>query len=202
MGKSKKPPTNTDKHLSTFELFQQFKETNNPNLLVQILDRHQTSITGSIVKLIKDDEDIKDIKQELYFKLVNKLGEQNFTGEQHFGNWIKKVTQNYITDKYFRKKRPETTDEFSTAFVNDFPEIDLKLDFDHVRSCIESLRPAQQMYIELKFFQNMSNKEISAHMNWTDNQTRGTHDRAIKNLKKRLIQTGLGGELTQHLKSE
>ena len=186
--------------MTDLELIKMFQQTKNMNILVSLLDRYERYVVGIAIRLINEAEEIKDIKQELFLKLVEKLGNQQFKSESHVKHWLGRTTKNYIYDKYIRPNHPIATEELPEKFGEFFPQINLELDFEHVKTCIESLRPDQRIYVELKFFGNMENQEISTHMNWPYNKTRGAGDRALRNLKKLLNQTG--ADFSQYFKDE
>ena len=79
-------------------------------------------------------------------------------------------------------------------------QLDLDMDFQHVRDCIEDLSPDQRTYIELRFFGNMQNREISKEMNWAPGKTRSLRDRALPKLRKALGDKGK--ELLNYFKDE
>lgn len=148
-------------------------------------------------------EEVKDIKQEMFFKLkkeLDKVQEEHKRPDKYFKKWLGRVTKNFIYDKYIRPNHPIATETMPEIVEDTFTQLDLDMDFKHVQDCIEDLSPDQRIYIELRFFRNMQNREISKEMNWAPGKTRSLRDRALPKLRKSL--GNRGKELMKYFQNE
>ena len=168
--------------LSDEQLVSRFRETTDMHSLQVLLDRYDRYIAAIALPFLKNDrEEIRDLKQDLFIKLYEKL--QKYEPET-FKPWLGRLVRNHVYDKYVRKIRLEIMEELPEQVAHVIHELDLKLDVQQVLDCLETLRPDQRLYIELAFFGGMKNAEIAEQMDWPINKTRGLYDRALANLRK------------------
>ena len=73
---SKSPTPKDYQQMSDLDLVNLFQQTNDMNILVVLLDRYDRYIVAITIRLIHLAEEIKDIKQDLFIKLAEKLKKQ------------------------------------------------------------------------------------------------------------------------------
>ncbi|MEM8891644.1 MAG: sigma-70 family RNA polymerase sigma factor [Bacteroidota bacterium] len=190
-------------HQSDPELIAYYRKSKDLRILEYLLNKYDRYLASIAISMVKNMEEVKDIKQEMFFKLKKELDkdqEKNKRPDNYFKKWLGRVTKNYIYDKYIRPNHPIATESLPEVVENTMAQLDLDMDFQHVRDCIEDLSPDQRTYIELRFFGNMQNREISKEMNWAPGKTRSLRDRALPKLRKALGDKGK--ELLNYFKDE
>ena len=178
MPQSPKPDEPSDE-----QLLIRFREKNDPQVIVELLDRYDRYVAFIAMPYMAQIRDIRDLKQDLYEKLWFKLQKHE---PNCFQTWYGRLVRNHIYDKYYRKKREDIIEELPERAESTIKELDLSIDFQIVLDRIEDLKPDQRLYIELAFFGGMKNADICEHMGWSATKTRGLYDRSKKNLKKSL----------------
>lgn len=188
---------------SDVELITSYRSSSDLRILEYLLNKYDRYIASIAIPMIKNMEEVKDIKQEMFFKLkkeLDKVQEEHKRPDKYFKKWLGRVTKNFIYDKYIRPNHPIATETMPEIVEDTFTQLDLDMDFKHVQDCIEDLSPDQRIYIELRFFRNMQNREISKEMNWAPGKTRSLRDRALPKLRKSL--GNRGKELMKYFQNE
>ncbi|MEM6801527.1 MAG: sigma-70 family RNA polymerase sigma factor [Bacteroidota bacterium] len=180
-------------HKSDPELLSYYRKSKDLRILEYLLNKYDRYLASIIISMVKNMEELKDIKQEMFFKLKKELDKDQPKEKQpdnYFKKWLGRVTKNYIYDKIIRPNHPIASEILPEKAEDTLSQLDLDIDFQFVRDAIENLSPDQRTYIELNFFGNMPNREISKLMNWAPGKTRSLRDRALPKLRKSLGDKG------------
>ena len=65
-----------------------------------------------VLKLVKSEQDTEDILQDTYIKILSKLSQYQYKGENSFASWTSAIASNTALD-FLRKKRPTLFSELS-----------------------------------------------------------------------------------------
>ena len=163
-------------------------------LALQILiDRHQSKIYGFIYSKIQDRSVCDDIFQDTFIKVIKTLRTKGYNEEGKFLPWVMRIASNLVID-YFRhnKKMPfqRETDEYSIfnfmsdsslSIENQLIEEQVELD---VRKLVEQLPEDQREVIKMRFYEDLSFKEISEITGVSINTALGRMRYAVINLRK------------------
>ncbi len=163
-------------------------------LALQILiDRHQSKIYGFIYSKIPDRSVCDDIFQDTFIKVIKTLRTKGYNEEGKFLPWVMRIASNLVID-YFRhnKKMPfqRETDEYSIfnfmtdstlSIENQLIEEQVELD---VRKLVEQLPEDQREVIKMRFYDDLSFKEISEITGVSINTALGRMRYAVINLRK------------------
>jgi len=164
------------------------------NALAILVTRHQSKIYGYIYSKVSDRDVTEDIFQETFFKVIHTLKTKKYYNEEgKFLSWVLRIASNLIIDKFRNdKKMPlnRDTDEVSvfsrikdnalnveTRMIKNQVEIDLK-------NIIEELPHDQKEVIMMRYYLDMSFKEISDFTGVSVNTTLGRMRYAMTNLRK------------------
>jgi len=164
------------------------------NALAILVTRHQSKIYGYIYSKVSDRDVTEDIFQETFFKVIHTLKTKKYYNEEgKFLSWVLRIASNLIIDKFRNdKKMPlnRDTDEISvfsrikdnalnveTRMIKNQVEIDLK-------NIIEELPHDQKEVIMMRYYLDMSFKEISDFTGVSVNTTLGRMRYAMTNLRK------------------
>ena len=166
----------------------------NESALEVLIKRHQSKLYGFIYSKVNDREIADDFFQETFIKVINTLKAQEYYDEKgKFLPWIMRIASNLIVD-YFRKKSKVTifrdTEDYSIfAYIKDdsitiesvFEKVEVA---EEIKKLINKLPIDQREVLVLRFFHELSFKEISEMTNVSLNTSLGRMRYAINNLKK------------------
>lgn len=158
-----------------------------------LIDRHQSKIYGYIYSKIPDRSVCDDIFQDTFIKVIKTLRTRGYNEEGKFLPWVMRIASNLVID-YFRhnKKMPfqRETDEYSIfnfmtdstlSIENQLIENQVELD---VRKIVEQLPDDQKEVIKMRFYEDLSFKEISEITGVSINTALGRMRYAVINLRK------------------
>ena len=158
-----------------------------------LIDRHQSKIYGFIYSKIQDRSVCDDIFQDTFIKVIKTLRTKGYNEEGKFLPWVMRIASNLVID-YFRhnKKMPfqRETDEYSIfnfmsdstlSIENQLIENQVELD---VRKIVEQLPEDQREVIKMRFYEDLSFKEISEITGVSINTALGRMRYAVINLRK------------------
>lgn len=165
--------------------------------LATLITRYQKELYTFIYYKMLDTDLANDIFQDTFMKIIVTLKERRYKEENKFILWAKRIAHNLMID-YFRVKSKhikvsETTyqdEEFSIFDMIKEPEEnieDLLVSMQITEDLFKMLTmlPAnQQEVIKLRFFDNLSFKEIAEHTDTSINTTLGRVRYALINLRK------------------
>lgn len=159
-----------------------------------LLTRHQVRVFSYIFHVVKSRELADDIFQETFVKAIMTIKQGRYTEAGKFSAWITRIAHNLIIDFYRQEKSGATvsTDdadanllnrrEFSEETIEDFI-IDEQISND-VRRIMDVLPESQRQVLEMRFYKNMSFKEIADATDVSINTALGRMRYAILNMRK------------------
>ncbi|MEM0542629.1 sigma-70 family RNA polymerase sigma factor [Flavobacterium sp. j3] len=164
------------------------------NCLAILVKRHQSKIYGYIYSKVLDRDVTEDIFQDTFYKVIYTLKQKKYYNEEgKFLSWVLRIASNLIIDKFRSdKKMPlnRDTDDFSVfskitdssrnienILIKEQVNIDLKV-------LIEKLPHDQKEVVMMRYFLEMSFKEIADLTGVSVNTTLGRMRYAMTNLRK------------------
>jgi len=159
-----------------------------------LLNRYQNRLYSYIYFIVKSTELAEDIFQETFVKAIMTIKQGRYTENGKFPAWLTRIAHNLIIDNY-RQERNEN------VISNDDSEIDLlnnmKLSegtiemeiineqiHDDVRHLVKQLPDNQREVIYMRFYQDLSFKEIADITGVSINTALGRMRYAILNLRR------------------
>jgi len=141
--------------------------------LVYRYDRHVLNIAKSFRN---DDDDAKDIYQEVFIRVFRGL--KNFQFKSEFSTWLYRITTNVCISYQRKKKNHDSIDReigndeddnttFADNIKSDSITDNLAVGSDlskYINKALETLPPQQKMAFTLKFYQEYKIKEIAEIM--------------------------------------
>ncbi|MBS7374284.1 MAG: sigma-70 family RNA polymerase sigma factor [bacterium] len=159
-----------------------------------LIDRHKDRVYSYILHYVKNPELADDIFQETFVKAIVTIKQNRYVENGRFSAWITRIAHNLIFD-YFRKEKSEnlqSTDagdinilnrkELSEATVED--HIILSQIETDIHRLIMALPENQREVLQLRYFKDMSFKEIAMLTNVSINTALGRMRYAILNMRK------------------
>lgn len=159
-----------------------------------LIDRHKDRVYSYILHYVKNPELADDIFQETFVKAIVTIKQNRYVENGRFSAWITRIAHNLIFD-YFRKEKSEnlqSTDagdinilnrkELSEATVEDHLILS-QIETD-IHRLIMALPENQREVLQLRYFKDMSFKEIAMLTNVSINTALGRMRYAILNMRK------------------
>ncbi len=159
-----------------------------------LLTRHQNNVYSYIVKIVKNEEIADDIFQETFMKIITTVRQGRYVDSGRFAAWMMRIARNLIID-YFRQEKSNNTvsidygevdllnrKELSDGTVEDVMVTD-QIHSD-VRRLMEALPETQREVLEMRFFKDMSFKEIAETTNVSINTALGRMRYALMHIRK------------------
>ena len=161
--------------------------------LEMLINRHKDRLFGYINNLLKDKQLAEDIFQDVFIKVIHTIKAGKYNEEGKFLPWVMRISHNMVID-YFRKaKRMQTTsgnenfDIFDTIERTD-PNVEDEMMAvqvqDDVKKLIEFLPDDQKEVLKLRYYSELSFKEIAEETNVSINTALGRMRYALINLRK------------------
>ena len=161
----------------------------------ELLSRVQDKIFTYIMYMVKDEDVANDLFQETFFKVITKLQNRQYTNTGKFLFWMTRIAHNVIIDHYrdikgshiVEPSKDNNLQNLKGASVMDsYRESELVNDqvkCDVVR-LMNALPEAQREVVYMRFFQEMSFKEIAEETGVSINTSLGRMRYALINLRK------------------
>jgi len=181
------------KMLSDEELVAVYAQGNNPAFDI-LLNRHRDTVYSYIYFIVRNRELAEDIFQETFVKAIITIKQGRYTENGKFRAWISRIAHNLIIDNYRQEKNEQT-------ISNDDCEIDLfnnsKLSegtvedemiksqiLQDVKKLVEFLPENQREVLLLRYYQDLSFKEIADITGVSINTALGRMRYAILNMRR------------------
>ena len=159
-----------------------------------LLNRHQDRLFNYIFFLVRSREVAEDIFQETFVKAIVTLQQGRYQNDGKFAAWITRIAHNLVIDQ-FRVERNEN------AVSNDEAEFDLLNDaklaegtienrmvneqvLKDVRALINELPDCQREVVFMRYYQDMSFKDIADITGVSINTALGRMRYAIMNMRR------------------
>ncbi len=159
-----------------------------------LLKRHQNRVFNYILRIIKNEDIANDIFQETFVKAIMTIKQGRYTENGKFPAWISRIAHNLIID-YFRQEKSENLQSADLEDIDILNRKDLceqtiedimiseQITSD-VRSLIEELPELQKQVLNMRYYQNLSFKEIAEITGVSINTALGRMRYAILNLRR------------------
>ena len=165
------------------------------NAFDQLLKRHKARLFNFILSMVKDGDLADDIFQETFVKAIVTIRQGRYNDQGKFIAWIYRIARNLIIDSYRQDKvenQLSTDDENGVNLLNrsEFSEgtvedtlIGMQIEED-LRALVTELPESQRQVVDMRFYQNLSFKEIAALTGVSINTALGRMRYAILNLRR------------------
>ncbi len=160
-----------------------------------LLSRNQSKLFSYILFVVHEQDLANDIFQETFVKVITKLQEGKYVCSGKFSAWIMRIAHNVIMDWYRDVKIQNIVD---TQDNNDLSNLSLDRNFDpniedqyvneqvlsDVKKIMNLLPPIQREIVFMRFYQEMSFKEIAETTGVSINTALGRMRYAILNMRR------------------
>ncbi|HMM17682.1 MAG TPA: sigma-70 family RNA polymerase sigma factor [Petrimonas sp.] len=175
------------------ELVVSYAEGNNCAFEI-LLSRHKQSLFSYILYMVRNRDLADDIFQDTFIKAILTIKQGRYTENGKFRAWITRIAHNLIVD-YFRQERSENTvsnDEYEFDLFNNSKLCEDNIEtvmvkaqvFDDVRKLVDYLPESQREVLKMRYYQELSFKEIADKTGVSINTALGRMRYAILNMRK------------------
>ena len=160
-----------------------------------LLSRNQSKLFSYILFVVHEQDLANDIFQETFVKVITKLQEGRYIDSGKFSAWIMRIAHNVIMD-WYRDNRAknivETSDDndLSNVTGNDITDFNIEDRYVNeqvlrdVKNMMNLLPPTQREIVFMRFYQEMSFKEIAETTGVSINTALGRMRYAILNMRR------------------
>ena len=160
-----------------------------------LLSRNQSKLFSYILFVVHEQDLANDIFQETFVKVITKLQEGRYIDSGKFSAWIMRIAHNVIMDWYRdnrAKNNVETSDDndLSNVTGNDITDFNIEDRYVNeqvlrdVKKMMNLLPPTQREIVFMRFYQEMSFKEIAETTCVSINTALGRMRYAILNMRR------------------
>lgn len=160
-----------------------------------LLSRNQSKLFSYILFVVHEQDLANDIFQETFVKVITKLQEGKYVDSGKFSAWIMRIAHNVIMD-WYRDNRSkniiETADDNNLSNINGGDIVDNNREdrfvneqvLCDVKRMMNLLPPTQREIVFMRYYQEMSFKEIAETTGVSINTALGRMRYAILNLRR------------------
>lgn len=179
--------------LADEQLVSLYEQGNNTAFEVLMM-RYKSKVYAYIFQILRDRELTEDIFQDTFIKAIVTIQQGRYSESGKFLGWINRIAHNLIIDHFRREKNENTVsaDAFEYEVANNTKLSDLSIEdiisneqvlCDVVRM-VSFLPEVQQEVVRMRFFEELSFKEIAEKTDVSINTALGRMRYALLNMRK------------------
>lgn len=159
-----------------------------------LLSRNQEKLFTYILFVVRDREMANDMFQETFFKVVSRLQQGKYIANGKFSAWLMRIAHNVIMDWYRQQRAQNIVDapkendlsNVGSTLLESSREGELVNNqvMEDVRRMMSHLPASQRELVFMRFYQQMSFKEIAEATGVSINTALGRMRYAILNLRR------------------
>ena len=161
----------------------------------ELLARNQQKLYSYILFVVRDPELANDVFQETFVKVITRLQEGKYTDCGKFSFWLSKIAHNVIMDTFRQQKSEHIVEASEDNDLNKLRRQDL-MDLNReneyvntqimkdVRHLMDTLPAPQREVVYMRYYQDMSFKEIAEATGVSINTSLGRMRYAIINMRR------------------
>lgn len=159
-----------------------------------LLNRHKDRLYNYIYFIVRSRELAEDLFQETFVKAIMTLQQGRYTNDGKFLAWITRIAHNLVIDQ-FRTERNEnlvSNDESDVDLLNDAKLVEGNIEnrmvneqvLKDVRALIDELPDCQREVVFMRYYQDLSFKEIADITGVSINTALGRMRYAVLNMRR------------------
>ena len=161
----------------------------------ELLARNQKKLFSYILFVVRDRELANDVFQDTFVKVITKLQEGRYTDSGKFSFWLTRIAHNIIMDSYRQQRaehivEPTVDNDLNKLRGDSVMDINRENEFvnaqilDDVRHMMDALPAAQREVVYMRFYQELSFKEIAEATGVSINTSLGRMRYALINMRR------------------
>ncbi|HHT22759.1 MAG TPA: sigma-70 family RNA polymerase sigma factor [Bacteroidales bacterium] len=159
-----------------------------------LLNRYKSRVYTYIFLIVRNKELAEDIFQDTFIKAITTIQQGRYVDSGRFLGWINRIAHNLIID-HFRKEKNEntfSTDGLEYDYVNNSKYSEKSVEdvisneqvLHDVVQLIDFLPESQKQVVKMRYFQDLSFKEIAERTDVSINTALGRMRYALMNMRK------------------
>ena len=160
-----------------------------------LLSRNQSKLFSYILFVVRNRDVADDIFQETFVKIITKLQEGRYKPSGKFSAWAMRIAHNVIMDWYRAQKTDKIVEPTKENDLSNLGSADIQIGnienqfvnmqtLADIKKLMQHLPPSQREVVFMRFYQEMSFKEIAKATGVSINTSLGRMRYAILNLRK------------------
>ncbi len=176
-------------------------ENGNDNAFDELLQRHQNYVYSYILFLVKEEERADDIFQETFTRAIIAIRSHKYQTTGKFSAWLIRIAHNLIIDSSRETESGKLIiqENFTPSILNDIrlsegavqTSLIEEQKSDQIRKMLDYLPEVQREVIILRFYEDLSFKEIAEKTGVSINTSLGRMRYALINLRKMIQEHNL-----------
>ena len=161
----------------------------------ELLTRNQQKLYNYILFVVRDPELANDVFQDTFVKVITKLQEGKYTDSGKFAFWLTRIAHNIIMDSYRQQRsehivEPTEDNDLSNLRSEDLMDINRENEFVNaqvmtdVRNMMDALPAPQREVVYMRYYQDLSFKEIAEMTGVSINTSLGRMRYALINMRR------------------
>ena len=166
-----------------------------------LLSRYQQKLYSYILFLVHNEDTANDLLQETFVKAIVTIQQGRYVESGKFSAWLTRIAHNLIIDKYRQDKNAnlisndnDECDIFNNAALSDIT-VEMKIikeqSLADVERLVKELPAVQQEVVYMRFYQNLSFKEIAEATGVSINTALGRMRYGLINLRRMVEERGI-----------
>ena len=171
-----------------------------------LLKHNQSKLFTYIFYIVRDEEKANDFFQDTFIKIITKLQDGMYSPSGKFLAWCMRIAHNVIMDEYRNERsskivEPTEDNDLTNLMVDSVQETNREIEFSNsqvlkdVKKMMNNLPASQREVVYMRFFQQMSFKEIAATTGVSINTSLGRMRYAVLNMRRMAREHGIHLEL-------
>ena len=161
----------------------------------ELLARNQQKLYNYILFVVRDPELANDVFQETFVKVITRLQEGKYTDSGKFSFWLSRIAHNVIMDTFRQQKSEHIVEASEDNDLNklrrqDLMEMNRENEFvnaqimQDVRHLMDTLPAPQREVVYMRYYQDLSFKEIAEATGVSINTSLGRMRYALINMRR------------------
>jgi len=191
---------NSLKSLADYELVEMYSKGND-KAFDELLTRYQSKLYSYIFFIVRNVTLAEDLFQETFMKVITTIRQGSYAESGRFGAWLTRIAHNLIID-YFRQDKGDNVVSNDETEVDLFNDADLSDDdvetklvnaqvLSDVRRLVSALPRPQREVVYMRFYQDLSFREIADITGVSINTALGRMRYALINMRRMADEKGI-----------
>ena len=171
--------------LSDEALAQQYKANQDPNLINELLRRHQAQVVRACKQFVKDYDTAQDIAQEVFLRVLDKI--HTFEGKSSFATWLHTIVERRCLDHLKgdkKKMHREISERIIDTLAEEWEDELEKLTVEKLEIWMKKLSGKEKRLVTMKYQENWSIKAIAESFGTSEGTIKTSLQRIKEKLKK------------------
>lgn len=160
-----------------------------------LLQRTQSKLFSYILFVVRDHDKAEDVFQETFVKVITKLNQRKYTTSGKFSAWLMRIAHNVIMDNYREQRaqnivEPTQGNDLSNISSKDLLDTNVENRYvneqvlSDVKKMMNQLPTTRREVVYMRFYQEMSFKEIAETTGVSINTSLGRMRYAVLNMRR------------------